>query len=169
MKVQNVDENKRITINVRMSILNREIELTLKRSTTGRRIIDKLLSAKELGLPELDDIGNPYNYLISVRETGDKTMSLDQTLDEVDVREGYTLIINPELIAGGGYDSPALHLEPTKFYVESFNKDSKTIVDHITPIQFLRRMFLIAYASIKYPFYSGNVTINYETGQISKE
>ena len=50
------------------------------------------------------------------------------------------------------------------------NKLDKTIIqdERVSPLQFLKRMYLVAYACFKYPFSKKDVYVNFDTGKIIK-
>ena len=94
-----VDPNQRIKLNLRLVKTNTEFELELKYSTTGSKLIERLLNAQELDLPRVDHNNDPLIYRITCKQNG-REIRDDQTLAEAEVKENNTLLIKPEMVAG---------------------------------------------------------------------
>lgn len=87
-----------VNVIVREVMSGSEMDLELPLATTGREIIETLLSS-DVGIYRVDPSGTPYTFKLTCKETGD-TITDIMTLQVANVKEGYTLLLTPSLVAG---------------------------------------------------------------------
>lgn len=91
-----------------------EAELELPSEATGAMIIESLISDPDFDIQRVNPIDNrPYVYTLRSKGLG-KEISKSKTLYEAGVQSGDTLILSPELVAGGGERGKMIHNLPSK-------------------------------------------------------
>jgi uncharacterized ubiquitin-like protein YukD len=86
-----------INVVIRLIPSGDELDVELPLFTTGKEIVDELLDAD--AAPRTDYQGNPYVYRLVSKATG-KEVSPEKSLMDIGVREGDTLLLTPQLVAG---------------------------------------------------------------------
>ena len=87
----------KVNVNIFDATGNKEQNATLPDDAPVRRIIAKLVDMMKL--PTTDPSGQPQSYKFQHKASG-KQLSDDQTLSEAGVKDGDTLRLIPEIIAG---------------------------------------------------------------------
>ena len=90
--------NKEINIIVRVMPNADDIEVSLPLQATARDIIESLLDSG-LGIPKVDNQGNPISYEI-VPKGNPNIMKETQTILDAKVQETDVLLMLPKIIAG---------------------------------------------------------------------
>lgn len=88
----------KINLRVRIVHTGKEIPVSLDPSTQGEKLLNKLLSTPGLSLAKIDGEGNPIVYKMSSKGSG-KEISRS-TLGDAGVKDGDTLLLTQQLIAG---------------------------------------------------------------------
>ena len=86
-----------INIIVRIMPSGDELDVELPRYSTGKEIIEELLSASVA--PRIDPNGNPYAYDL-VSKASNVRIEDSKTLDDLRIKEGDTILFIPHLVAG---------------------------------------------------------------------
>ena len=86
-----------INIVIRLMPSGDELDVELPVFTTGKEIMDHLLSEK--AAPRSDQEGNPYVYEL-ISKASNARIDDDKTLYDVGIQEGETLYFVPKLVAG---------------------------------------------------------------------
>lgn len=91
--------NSSDVINIVIRVMPRgdELDVELPLFSTGKEIIEELVSAEVA--PRTDPEGNPYVYELISKMSYTK-IGEDKTLYDVGVQEGETLYLTPKLVAG---------------------------------------------------------------------
>jgi hypothetical protein len=89
--------NDTISIIVRVMPRGDELEVELPLFSTGKEIIEELLSAEVA--PRRDPENNPYVYEL-ISKVANTKISDNKTLFDVGIRNGETLYLAPKLVAG---------------------------------------------------------------------
>jgi len=89
---------KEINIIIRIMPTADDIEVSLPLDATPKDVIDALLDAG-LGIPKLDDQGNPISYKLVPKEKGQE-IPLDNTLMDAEVQESDVVLMLPMVWAG---------------------------------------------------------------------
>lgn len=87
-------------INLRLRIVHtgKEIKMGLAPTAQGTQVIKSLLSNSKLNLVKMDQEGQPLDYKLTSKATGKQIGK--QTLAEAGVKDGDTLLLHQNLIAG---------------------------------------------------------------------
>ena len=90
-------ETSVISLIVRLLPSGDELDVELPLYSTGKEIVNELLDAEVA--PKFDPQGNPYIYKLISKATG-KEIVPEKTLHSLTIREGDTLLLTPQLVAG---------------------------------------------------------------------
>jgi len=86
-----------INLIIRVMPANEEHDVELSRYTTGKEILNALIDNDIIKSSSAD--GDPYIYRIVTKGTNVQ-LTDEKALEDVHVKDGDTLIITPELVAG---------------------------------------------------------------------
>lgn len=126
---------------------------------------------------ELDKLSSQISYLLDENKTKDKRLKILEN-HIVSTTKSVMLFYPEEYIITDSHNEKKQNLILVEMEPNQKNKaslgldpnlnieiDNSNIEEIVTPFQFIKRMFLIAYASFRYPS-GGDVYINFKTSEM---
>lgn len=87
----------KVSVVIRVMPKGEDIDSSLPVKANGNQIVQKLLSDPSLGVPQSNSQGQ-ISYKLLHKESGNDIRT--KTLEESNVKDGHTLILTPDVIAG---------------------------------------------------------------------
>lgn len=91
------NETSVITVIIRLLPGGDELDVELPLYSTGKEIVEELLNADLV--PRTDPQGNPYTYKLVSKDSSLEIVP-EKTLFDLGVKDGNTLLLTPQLVAG---------------------------------------------------------------------